>query len=136
MFSEKKTVKTDNVGGGLSNRILANTFIKGEVTSDSDFRIDGKLEGDVNTSGKLVIGKTGTVEGTAQCENADIEGVFKGKLVVSGLLSLKGTAHVEGEIMATKLAIDAGAIFNAICNMSPNKVKALTGGEGAKKSAS
>lgn len=134
MFTEKKPVKTEN--GGLSNRILTNTYIKGEVSSDSDFRIDGKLLGQVHTSGKLVIGKTGTVEGKAQCETADIEGVFKGDLVVSGLLALKGTAFVEGEVVASKLSVEAGAVFNASCNMNSNKVKAIHSGESSQKSAS
>ncbi|GLB52871.1 hypothetical protein NBRC110019_19110 [Neptunitalea chrysea] len=135
MFSEKKPVKTKGEATGMSNRILVNTSIKGEVTSDSDFRIDGSLEGTVKTSGKLVIGKTGVVDGKAECENADIEGTYKGTLIVSGLLSLKSTANVEGEIVASKLDIDAGAVFNATCNMSPNNLKSLTSGQ-SKKSAS
>ncbi|GLB48117.1 bactofilin family protein [Neptunitalea lumnitzerae] len=135
MFNEKKPVKTKGESNGMSNRILPNTVIKGDVTSDSDFRIDGKLVGTVKTSGKLVIGKTGVIDGKSECENADIEGTYTGTLIVSGLLSLKSTAKVEGEIVAAKLDIDAGAVFNATCNMGANNLKSLGGGE-SKKSAS
>ncbi|SFU27375.1 protein CcmA, bactofilin family [Pustulibacterium marinum] len=136
MFNEKKTTRPENVG--LSNRILANTKIKGEVISDTDFRIDGSLEGDVNTSGKLVIGKTGLIDGKAQCSNADIEGTFTGTLVVKGLLTLKSTAVLEGDVVAGKLAIDPGATFNATCSMkSGASIKALGNGkQETKKSAS
>ena len=55
MFSDnKKPVETF---GGQPNRIEKNTVIKGNITSQADFRIDGKLDGNVKTSGKVVIGK-------------------------------------------------------------------------------
>ena len=43
--------------GGQPNRIEKNTKIKGDIISEADFRIDGKLDGNVKTSGKVVIGK-------------------------------------------------------------------------------
>ena len=52
-----------NEFGGQPNRIEKNTKIKGDITSEADFRIDGKLEGNVTTSGKVVIGKDGYING-------------------------------------------------------------------------
>lgn len=134
MFNEKKMPKTETTG--LSNRILPNTKLKGEVVSDTDFRIDGTLEGNVVTTGKLVIGKTGVIDGRVECANADIEGTFTGTLVVKELLTLKTTAVIEGEVTTAKLAIDPGATFNATCAMKNSSVKALTNGKETKKSAS
>ena len=58
MFNKenKKTMAVDNSAAG-SNRIVAGTKIKGEVNSGSDFRIDGEIEGTIQTSGRLVVGK-------------------------------------------------------------------------------
>ena len=39
------------------NRIGKATQIKGDISSEADFRIDGKLQGSIKTSGKVVIGK-------------------------------------------------------------------------------
>ncbi|MFI2741735.1 polymer-forming cytoskeletal protein [Zhouia sp. PK063] len=126
MFSEtKKNVKPEVTG--LTNRIIAKTSIKGDITAESDIRFDGELEGSVKTSGKVVIGKTGYVNGIVNCENADIEGKFHGELHVNGILTLKATAIIEGNVVAGKLAIEPGAHFNATCTMKGNasSIKAI-----------
>lgn len=103
--------------GGQPNRIEKNTKIKGDIVSEADFRIDGKLDGNVTTSGKVVIGKGGYIHGKVECVNADIEGNFNGELLVSDLLSLKASAVIEGTVSVTKLAVEPGATFNASCTM-------------------
>lgn len=103
--------------GGQPNRIEKNTKIKGDIISEADFRIDGKLDGNVKTSGKVVIGKDGYIHGKVQCVNADIEGSFNGELQVSELLSLKASAVIEGTVSVNKLAVEPGATFNAACTM-------------------
>ena len=103
--------------GGQPNRIEKNTKIKGDIISEADFRIDGKLDGNVKTSGKVVIGKGGYIHGKVECVNADIEGSFNGELTVSDLLSLKASAVIEGNVSVSKLAVEPGATFNASCTM-------------------
>lgn len=103
--------------GGQPNRIEKNTKIKGDIVSEADFRIDGKLDGNVKTSGKVVIGKDGYIHGKVECVNADIEGSFNGELLVSDLLSLKSSAVIEGTVEVSKLAVEPGATFNATCSM-------------------
>lgn len=103
--------------GGQPNRIEKNTKIKGEITSEADFRIDGKLEGNVTTSGKVVIGKDGYINGKVDCVNADIEGRFNGELIVKDLLSLKSSATIEGTLRAAKLSVEPGTTLNASCIM-------------------
>lgn len=103
--------------GGQPNRIEKNTKIKGDIVSEADFRIDGKLDGNVKTSGKVVIGKGGYIHGKVECVNADIEGSFNGELLVSDLLSLKSSAVIDGTVSVAKLAVEPGATFNASCSM-------------------
>ena len=103
--------------GGQPNRIEKNTKIKGDIVSEADFRIDGKLDGNVKTSGKVVIGKDGYIHGKVECVNADIEGSFNGELLVSDLLSLKSSAVIEGTVSVNKLAVEPRATFNASCTM-------------------
>ena len=119
MFAEKKT----NQGQPQRNVIGITTEITGDITSDGDFRIDGKVEGNIKTSGRLIIGIDGVVKGTIDCVNADIEGKISGKLTCSGTLSLKASAVIDGEVYLEKLAVEPGATFNATCSMKG--VKAL-----------
>lgn len=116
MFSDKKD-KSNMEPAASQNRINEGTKLKGDIHSTGFFRIDGTVEGNISTPSKIVIGKTGVVVGTLHCENADIEGKFEGKLDISGTLSLKSSAHIEGDVVVGKLAVEPGATFNASCAM-------------------
>ncbi|MBT8296238.1 MAG: polymer-forming cytoskeletal protein [Gramella sp.] len=117
MFSESKKSKVAS-GQNEQNRLASGTIIKGEITGKGCFRIEGTLEGSLNTPGKVVISKGGLIDGTLECDSADIEGNFKGKLMVKDILSLRGTANIEGEVITGKLAVEPGAVFNATCKMA------------------
>lgn len=99
------------------NRIVEGTTIEGDIRSDSNIRIDGKVKGTIHTKGRLVIGASGVIDGEIICENADIEGIFTGKINVNQLLSLKTTAKLVGDIVTGKLAIEPGANFSGTCSM-------------------
>ena len=94
------------------NRIVEGTSIEGEIRCESNIRIDGSFVGNLSTKGRLVIGPAGRIEGIVNCQNAEIEGLVKGKLYVQQMLSLKGTAKVEGDIHHQTLSITEGAVFD------------------------
>jgi cytoskeletal protein CcmA (bactofilin family) len=100
------------------NLLGVGTEIVGNITSNSDIRIDGSLSGNLKTKGKVVIGETGSVLGEIHCKNADVDGNIEGKIIVSELLSLKAPSNIKGDIVAKKLAIEPGAKFTGSCNMS------------------
>ena len=111
---------------GQPNKIEASTRITGEIKSNANFRIDGYLKGSITTSGKVVIGKEGVIEGNIKCLNADIEGKFNGKIEASEILNLKSTAVIEGEVQISNLIVEAGANFNAKCSMkNVSEVKSI-----------
>lgn len=116
MFSEKKP-KAPVVVGNQQNRITEGTSITGDLVSKTGMRIDGNVQGNVKTPSKVVVGETGVIKGTLECENADIEGRFSGNMTISGTLTLRATAQVDGDVVAGKLAIEPGATFNATCVM-------------------
>ena len=99
------------------NTIGAGTIVTGDIQSKGDIRLDGILKGSVNTSGKVVLGKEGIIEGDVICNSADISGTIKAKITVSQLLSLKATAKLNGEIITNKLSIEPGASFTGSCSM-------------------
>lgn len=114
--AKNKTTGPTNTPDQL-NRIVEGTSIKGDVKTDSNFRLDGNLDGTLQTSGKLVIGVAGRVDGEVNCSNADIEGEVVGSIIVEGLLVLKSTARIKGNITAGKIGIENGAEFNGNCTM-------------------
>ena len=116
--NKKQAVRgTENGPDMAINRIVEGTTIEGEIKCESNIRIDGTFTGNLNTKGRLVIGPAGRIEGNIHCQNAEIEGWVKGKVMVQQLLSLKNSAKVEGDIFTDKLTIEPGANFTGACNM-------------------
>ncbi|MCA0932371.1 polymer-forming cytoskeletal protein [Lutimonas saemankumensis] len=132
MFNEKKDHSSPV---GERNTIAKNTSLVGDIKSDGDFRVDGKIEGTIKTIGRVVIGKDGFVSGTIDCTNADIEGSFSGKLIVDQVLSLKSTADISGDVVMGKLSVEPGAAFNATCAMKGSVKVIQNDSEKTKKTA-
>ena len=102
---------------GQYSKIEKSTTLKGNIKSKTDIRIDGNVEGEVVTKGKVILGKESNVIGKILCANADIEGKFDGELTASGTLSLKSGSNVKGKVKIQKLIVESGSIFNANCSM-------------------
>lgn len=101
-----------------ARNIIGNgTIIKGEIESNGDIRIDGKVEGILRSNGKVVLGQNGCIEGEMFCKQADLSGRINGKAFVEELTSLKSTSRVEGELTTKQLFIEIGAIFTGKCEM-------------------
>ncbi len=118
----------------IQNIIAKGTKIVGDFFSEGDLRIDGLIEGNIETSGKVVIGKDGEIKGKLKCSNAYFEGKLTGTLELSETLTLKSTAIIEGEVVTQKLAVEPGATFNVTCVMKTT-VKDINGGSQTKKTA-
>ncbi len=121
MFSDKNKQARNMEPSASQNRINEGTELKGDISSNGFFRIDGSVVGNISKPSRVVIGKNGSVNGKLICEDADIEGKFEGNLDVSGTLTLKATAHIEGEVIVGKLSVEPGATFNASCTMQGPK---------------
>lgn len=109
--------KTMELESSPINIITDGTVIKGDIVASGDFRLDGKLEGNIQLNGKLVIGDSGIVNGNVLCQNANIIGTVNGNISVKELLSLHATARVRGDILINNLSIEPGAMFSGKCRM-------------------
>ncbi len=129
MFSDTKKEKQTMEGKPSQNIISQGTKMVGDLSSEGDFRIDGIIEGNIKTSGKVVVGKSGFVKGNLNGTDAYFEGKFSGKLELSGTLTLKNSAFIEGEVIAGKLAVEPGATFNVTCVMKGTVKEINKGGQ-------
>ncbi len=118
MFNKNRNLMGKNSDLNSSiNLIGAGTVINGEVISNGDIRVDGTVIGSVSSKGKVVIGTTGNIEGEIVCQNADVSGKISGNISVAETLSLKASANLVGDIIASKLSIEPGANFMGSCSM-------------------
>jgi len=119
MFNKEKNQTTTPFNVSSATMINAGTVLKGNVQSDTDLRIDGTVQGNVNCSAKVIVGPGGQVEGDIEGTHADITGKVTGNILIKELLQLREQGNIQGNISAGKLQIDPTAIFNGQCQMGP-----------------
>ena len=108
--------------------IESSTKIVGDIYSKADFRIDGVVEGNITTTGKVVVGKSGKINGKINSSNADISGSVSGKIEVAETLSLMSESLIQGDIVTGKLSVEEGAQVDASISMKSGKqLKAVEG---------
>ncbi len=93
MFNTKnKTdMQQEKTNGNGATLISAGTTLKGDISSNSDLRIDGTVIGNIQSAAKIIIGGSGVVEGDIMPGNqADIVGKVSGNIRAKELLQLRG----------------------------------------------
>jgi len=91
--------------------------IKGDISSDTDLRLDGTMEGNIVSEGKVILGPSASLVGNITCSNAEISGTVKGNVIAPEQLSLKSQSRIDGSITTSTLIIESGATLNGTCKM-------------------
>jgi len=125
MFNEKNktSIQQSSTNGNGATLISSGTTLKGDISSNSDLRIDGTVIGNIKSSAKIIVGSSGVVEGDIDGNMADIVGKVSGNVRAKELLQLKGDSVVTGNLYAGKLQVEPTATFNGQCNMGANIVE-------------
>ena len=101
------------------NHLSIDVEIKGTITFDSNLFIDGRLEGEILSSGTLTIGENGSVKGDIQAAAVSIHGVVNGNVTVEQRCELKTDAELVGDLKAPRLIIEEGATFVGRSEVTP-----------------
>jgi cytoskeletal protein CcmA (bactofilin family) len=104
--------------------IGADAAFKGEMTFEKGLRLQGKFEGKINTPGRLHISKEAKLMADVEAGAIIVEGEVRGNLMANDRIELKQTARYEGDLHASKLVVDEGAIFSGHVSVGPDAVKA------------
>ncbi|MCL4538812.1 MAG: polymer-forming cytoskeletal protein [Bacteroidetes bacterium] len=106
---------------GQINIVSQGSRFEGKITSSGSLRVDGQVNGDIALSGDLVIGMSGEITGNIDAQAVTVSGKITGNLNVKNKLVLEPKARIKGDIRASKLVIDEGAVFDGKCEMSGEK---------------
>ncbi|MCH7795793.1 MAG: polymer-forming cytoskeletal protein [Proteobacteria bacterium] len=94
---------------GVPSIISPDLKIIGDLKSNGDIQIDGRIEGDIN-SRLLTVGEQATVEGCIVADTVRISGTVLGQ-VRAKTVHLDKKARVTGDITHEILTMEAGAFF-------------------------
>ena len=114
----KKEMANNTFSMQAINNIGNGTIIDGNIKTDGDIRIDGKVNGNINTTGRLVLGATSQVIGDVTCLDGSIDGFVRGNIQVKEILKISKTANIDGNIQTGRLMVEEGAIIQAKISMA------------------
>jgi cytoskeletal protein CcmA (bactofilin family) len=97
--------------GGTRNVLSSDVDIKGIVKFQHDLIVDGKIEGEIHSTGNLTVGENARIKAEIKTGTVVVYGKVHGNMTVSERVELKSSAEVIGDIKAQTLVIEAGAIF-------------------------
>ena len=102
----------------MSSIIGPDLDIKGDINTKGDLLIYGKIKGNINCEGLITTMKGSIVNGSIKTVFADISGKIKGDLEVKKKVSLSSSSSLNGDLLASIIVIEEGALFSGLCKMS------------------
>lgn len=118
MFNMSRKDATPPSPGSMHNVLSAGTVLTGNLVTGDDIRIDGTIEGNIISSGKIIIGTNGHVSGDVECHNLDLMGKVTGNIQCSEIVILRTTGRLLGDIKTQVIEIEPGASFTGSCKMN------------------
>jgi cytoskeletal protein CcmA (bactofilin family) len=101
----------------IENVLGRSSLVRGNLSADGAFRIDGWVEGSVESRSIIVIGESGAVRGNVTGSEIIVAGKIMGNVVCSGQIEILATGKIEGDIDAKSIRIETGGIFRGTSHM-------------------
>lgn len=114
-MGNKRKVLKENVSIIDITTILTGKYIG---CQEAVLIIEGRLEGQINTDGDIVINPSGRVVANLKAKNISNAGIIKGNINTKEKMEIKDKGIVDGNIRYKFLSIDKGATLNGKCAYS------------------
>lgn len=96
---------------GHRNRLSSDVEIKGTIQFKDELIVDGKVEGEITSTGALAIQENARIRAEIKVGSVVIQGKVHGNIIASQTIELRAGSEVVGDIKAAVLTMEAGAIF-------------------------
>ena len=113
MFMKKSRFSIQDVNTFLGEY----THFKGTLHSGQSIRIDGVVEGDIQSKGDVVVGEKSRVRANIVAKRIIVAGEVIGNIEALQGLEIASTGKVFGDISGARLIIEKGAVYRGRVNM-------------------
>jgi cytoskeletal protein CcmA (bactofilin family) len=121
MFAKNSVENVKDIGAYLGE----DTVFSGTLSFNGAVRIDGKMDGKINTEDTLIIGESGVLEADIIAGTVICRGKIKGTIKASKRIEIHNNSVVVGAISAPALLVEDGALFDGTCEMTGNEGKII-----------
>jgi cytoskeletal protein CcmA (bactofilin family) len=107
---------------GVSAMIGPDVKIEGQIASDENLVIEGKVNGSISAKNhEVTVGKSGNLKANISAKVIHIEGTVKGDISGSEKVVISKTGNVLGNIQSPRVTLEDGAKFKGSIEMDPDE---------------
>jgi cytoskeletal protein CcmA (bactofilin family) len=120
MWATKERVQ--QVEQGTENITLLGKGVdfKGIVSFEGTVRVDGRVEGEIHTTGTLIVGEHAVIEGIVSAGVLMNSGKINGTITAVEKVHILNPGVLVGDIRTPVIAIEEGSRFHGMCDMGPH----------------
>lgn len=97
--------------------------LEGRLSFDGTVILNGKFQGEIHSTGTLLVGETGQVQADMQVDVLIVSGQVTGNINARERVELKGTARIYGDIATPVLVLEEGVVFDGHCRMKGEELR-------------
>jgi len=91
-------------------------LISGNVTVSGFLRIDGDIDGNVQTKGRVIIGEEARIRGNIHAASVSVGGIVQGDIIAPEYVVILSSGMVIGSVLTKKLRVDDDVILHGFCS--------------------
>jgi cytoskeletal protein CcmA (bactofilin family) len=122
------SVSSAPAGGSDKSAMIGRGIrIAGDVTADSNLKVEGVIEGrSIESSHDVDIGESGKVTASISAKVVRIAGEVTGDVAGSEKVTILKSGRVQGNVTAPRVQLEDGALFRGSIDMNPTKAADTT----------
>ena len=106
-------LRTDDIS--INTIIGKGSAISGNMKVNGFIRIDGDIDGSLETDGNVIVGENARIRGDLTAKSAIIGGIIKGNIKANESIKILADAAVIGDVISRKVQVDGSAIIHGHC---------------------
>lgn len=112
VFSGKKP------SSAIETVIGEHTVCEGKLSCETNLRVEGRVNGEIECAGEVVIGEHAVVQSAICANEIFIAGTVHGDVSAKSKLTILPTGQLVGNINADSLQVLEGGVFLGSCTMT------------------
>ncbi len=106
-------LRTDDIS--INTIIGKGSAISGNMKVNGFIRIDGDIDGSLETDGNVIVGENARIRGDLTAKSAIIGGIIKGNIKANESIKILADAAVIGDVISRKVQVDGSAVIHGHC---------------------
>ncbi len=101
--------------------VAEDCVFSGNINTQGSLKVEGVVEGNINTSRDIFIAKTARVNGDIVCERCTVYGSVNGNITAADCVEIMSIGYVCGDIKTSRIMVEDGGFISGKIEMKKEK---------------